>query len=111
MKALITDTRLKTIKVQSDKKDRHEHNRAVAVIVAALFHENNKVNYDHIKLTLPKATEIPLEIHTRKGKKRTDVAFHLPTGTLVHVEVKVHPKGTFITPREIKELQDLTKRE
>ena len=109
MKALITDTRLKTIKVESDKKDRHEHNHAIAVIVTALFPKTDKINYDHIKLTLPKTKQIPLEIRTRKGKKRTDIAFYLPTETLVHIDVQVYPKGSYITPEKIKELQNLAK--
>ena len=109
MKALITDPRIKPIKIESDKKDRHEHNHAIAVIVAGLFHKTNRVNYDHIKITLPKATEIPLEIRTRKKKKRADVAFYLPTGTLVHIDVQVYPRGTYITPEKLKELQNLAK--
>ena len=111
MKVGITDTRIKTIKVEADKRDRQEHNHAIAVIVAGLFHKTDKVNYDHIKLTLPRATEIPLEVITRKRRKRTDIAFHLPTGTLVHIEVEVYPKGTYLTPQKLKELQALAEKQ
>ena len=98
MKALITDTRLKAIKVESDKRDRREHNHAIAVIVAGLRFRTNRINYDHIKTLLPRAPEIPLESPSRKKKKRADIAFILPTGTLVHIDVTVFPIGSYPIP-------------
>lgn len=108
MKALITDTRLKAIKVESDKKDRLEHNQAVAVIIAGLQFRTSRINYDHIKTTIPKAQEIPLESYSRKKKKRADIAFILPTGTLVHIDVTVFPKGSYPMPKDSNISQNIT---
>ena len=108
MKSLITDTRLRAIKVESDKRDRAEHNHAVAVIVAGLRFKTNRINYDHIKTTLPKAPEIPLESPSGKKKKRADIAFILPTGTLVHVYVTIFPKGSYPMAINTKKAQNIT---
>ena len=99
---------MKAIKVESDRKNRLEHNHAVAVIVAGLRFKTNRINYDHIKTTLPKAPEIPLESPSRKKKKRADIAFILPTGTLVHIDITVFPKGSYPMPIYTRETPDTT---
>ena len=111
MNATITDTRLKTLKIESDKRDREEHNTAVGIVASSLFNSFGLINYDHIKMTLPKTKEIPLEIISRKGRKRADIAFYLPTGTLTHVEIKTHKKGSYITLDEQRNLQNLQQKE
>ena len=111
MKATITDTKIKPIKIESDKRDRKEHNTAVATVVTSLYESIGPINYDHIKLTLPKEKDIPLEVITRKKRTRADIAFHLPSGTLVHVEIEVHPKGSYITNRDLENLRKLKEKE
>lgn len=111
MKSMITDTRMKMLKVESDKRDRKDHNTALATVVTSLYESIGQINYDHIKLTLPKKRDIPLEVITRKQRKRADIAFHLPSGTLVHVEIKVHQKGSYITNRDIENLRNLKEKE
>ena len=111
MNATITDSRIKVLKVQSDKRDRKDHHTALATVVTSLYESIGQLNYDHIKLTLPRKRDIPIEVITRKQRKRADIAFHLPSGTLVHVEIKVHQKGSYITNQDIINLKNLPQEE
>lgn len=111
MSVTIVDPRIKAIKIESDKKDRKEHNTAVGIVASSLFESMGMINYDHIKMTLPKTRGIPLEVITRKWRKRADIAFYLPTGTLAHVEINIYKKGSYITIEEYRNLQNLKQEE
>lgn len=111
MKATITDARIKALKVESDKRDREDHNTAVIVVASSLFESIGQINYDHVKITLPKTEGIPIEIITRKRRKRADIAFYLPSGTLAHIEIKTHKKGSYITLEDLEKLRKLKEKE
>jgi len=77
------DPKLGFIDVQTGGPFQMVHNRIVAAIAALMADEwNGRVNYDHIKTTIPKA-KIPLEY----GDRRADIAVAIGPHHIVLIEV------------------------
>lgn len=84
-KGLIPDPNIKFISLETGKREHKIHNKILAVCVNALYQAGyHNINYDHIKLSIPKCN-VPLSY----GKRRVDIAFFLDRETLGIVEIEV----------------------
>jgi len=83
-----TDPNLPIVKTKRGTAEHQDHNSAVTDLVTAVWkHISQKLNYDHIELTLPR-TDIKLEY----GRRRYDIAYRDRHGNDVLIEVKVRTK-------------------
>lgn len=98
--AKIPDPSLKFLNVKSDKGDRKHHNLAVATVATALHKTVGRINYDHVDLVAKRDRSIPLVAVSRKKRTKADIAFWLHGNILVHVEIKTHKYGEFISDPE-----------